>query len=174
MGPGGKLWFAGQDAGGTWAIGSITTSGAITRFHDPAINNVEGVTAGPDGALWFTNTAANSIGRMTTAGAVTSFTDSSISHPGGITTGPDGALWFTDRGEPSPIEPVGDGIGRITTTGVVSKFDDPGLPRTLAHHDRARRQALVREQHAGRGIGDHRGCHHDLPEQSGRPRSSAT
>ena len=30
--------------------------------------------AGPDGAIWFTNSANNSIGRITTTGAVSSFT----------------------------------------------------------------------------------------------------
>jgi virginiamycin B lyase len=33
-----------------------------------------GITAGPDGALWFANSANNSIGRITTKGKVTNFT----------------------------------------------------------------------------------------------------
>ena len=35
-----------------------------------------GITAGPDGALWFTNSGNDSIGRITVAGVVTNFTTS--------------------------------------------------------------------------------------------------
>ena len=42
----------------------------------------DGITAGPDGALWFTNTGNNSIGRITTAGTVTNYTGPGISQPG--------------------------------------------------------------------------------------------
>ena len=68
-----------------------------------------GITAGPDGALWFTNQGDDSIGRITTTGTVTNYTDTGIGTPVGITAGPDGALWFTNNGNGS--------IGRITTTG---------------------------------------------------------
>ena len=71
-----------------------------------------GITSGPDGALWFTNTGPgfNSISRMTTAGKVTNYySDPSIDDPEGITAGPDGALWFTNYGNNS--------IGRISTWG---------------------------------------------------------
>ena len=75
------------------------------------------ITAGPDGALWFTNPGNNSIGRITTSGAITSYTDPSIQDPTGITTGPDGALWFTNS----------DSIGRITTSGVITSYTNPGI-----------------------------------------------
>lgn len=56
-----------------------------------------GLTAGPDGALWFTEPGALKIGRMTTAGAVQEFTlPSAVQDPDGIVAGPDGNLWFTD------------------------------------------------------------------------------
>ena len=36
-------------------IGRITTAGAFTEYPIPtASSNPEGITAGPDGALWFT------------------------------------------------------------------------------------------------------------------------
>jgi streptogramin lyase len=42
---------------------------AITEFTIPTANSgPNGITAGPDGALWFTEAAANKIGRITTAG----------------------------------------------------------------------------------------------------------
>ena len=68
---------------------------------------------GPDGALWFTETLANTIGRITTAGVITEYPmTTASSSPFGITAGPDGALWFTEVGASK--------IGRITTAGVVT------------------------------------------------------
>jgi len=87
-----------------WAV-----AGTVTEF--PAGGSF-GITAGPDGNLWFTD-EGNKIGRITTAGVITEFT----AHSGeGITAGPDGALWFTD--------PAGK-IGRITTAGAVTEFTIP-------------------------------------------------
>ena len=65
----------------------------------PASIIPEWITAGPDGALWFTNENNNSIGRITTGGVVTNYTDPSFNFPDGITAGPDGALWFTNAGQ---------------------------------------------------------------------------
>src|SRR5258708_6416602 len=80
-----------------------------------------GITAGPDGALWFT--ANDKIGRMTTDGIVTMYPGSPTSFTYGITTGPDGALWFTDnRG--SGVQ--ADAVGRITTNGIVTEYPLPG------------------------------------------------
>ncbi len=89
------------------SIGRITTSGAVTNYTDPSISGPSGITAGPDGALWFTNYATSSIGRITTSGVVTNYTDPSIGSPQRITGGADGALWFTNYANNS--------IGRITT-----------------------------------------------------------
>lgn len=74
------------------------------------------ITAGPDGALWFTNSISNTIGRMTTSGGVTLFPLAANSGAGVITAGPDGAMWFTTSG----------GIGRITTSGAVTVFPVSG------------------------------------------------
>ena len=59
----------------------------------------DGIAAGPDGALWFTESyAANKIGRITTAGTVTEFPIPTAAQPSRrIAAGPDGALWFTER-----------------------------------------------------------------------------
>ena len=79
-------------------IGRITTTGTLPEFPVPtASSDPDGITAGPDGALWFTETAANKIGRMTTDGTFTEIAiPTAKSFPQGITTGPDGALWFTE------------------------------------------------------------------------------
>jgi hypothetical protein len=77
-----------------------------------------GITAGPDGALWFTEPAGNKIGRITPAGAITEFAiPTASSSPGRITAGPDGALWFTEGN--------GNQIGRITPAGAITEFAVP-------------------------------------------------
>ena len=56
-----------------------------------------GITAGADGALWFTEGEGNNIGRITTAGVVAEFAIPTVgSGPWYITAGPDGALWFAE------------------------------------------------------------------------------
>jgi virginiamycin B lyase len=47
---------------------------SVTKFPLPNANSLpSGITAGPDGNLWFTETGANKIGRTTTAGVITEF-----------------------------------------------------------------------------------------------------
>ena len=49
-------------------------------------SNPNGITAGQDGALWFTENSVSQIGRITTAGVVTEFpTPTIVSGPIGIT-----------------------------------------------------------------------------------------
>jgi len=44
----------------------VTTSGNFSEFPIPtAASNPRGITAGPDGALWFTESSGNKIGRLT-------------------------------------------------------------------------------------------------------------
>ena len=79
-GPDGALWFTnplggtndlGDTIGGAvGTVGRLSTSGALTTFSDPSISFPEGITTGPDGALWFTDNGSNSIGRITTSGLV--------------------------------------------------------------------------------------------------------
>ena len=55
-----------------------------------------GITAGPDGNVWFTEENGNRIGRITPAGVVTEFPRRSRrSAPTEITAGPGRDLWFT-------------------------------------------------------------------------------
>jgi virginiamycin B lyase len=81
-------------------LGTVTNYGGDTE-------SPEGITSGPDGALWYTNSVFNSIGRITTAGVVTNYTGSGIDEPDAITSSPDGDLWFTSL--------YHDSIGRIST-----------------------------------------------------------
>jgi virginiamycin B lyase len=99
--------------GALFAIARAAHAVQITEFPVPTAGaDPLGITAGPDGALWFTEPSTGRIGRITTAGVVTEFPLPEGSRPGAIVTGPDGALWFTDAGR----------IGRITTSGAVANF----------------------------------------------------
>jgi streptogramin lyase len=92
--------------------------GTITEFSPAGLPR--GITAGPDGNLWFTEEAGNQIGRITPSGSITEFplpTKCGLSggcEPWSITTGPDGNLWFTELD--------GNRVGRITPTGSITEF----------------------------------------------------
>ena len=94
------------------AIDRMTTSGVLTSSYSETPGPLTGplaITAGPDGALWFTNYGLDpSIGRITSSGVISTYTDPSIKAPQDITTGPDGALWFVDPGAST--------LGRVATT----------------------------------------------------------
>src|SRR3984957_6103486 len=94
------------------ATASLNVEPIISEFPVPTVDSVPlYITAGPDGALWFTENNSNKIGRMTSAGAVSEYHTPSDSRPVVITTGPDGALWFTE---------AANNIGRITTSGFIT------------------------------------------------------
>ncbi len=96
-----------------------------------------GITAGPDGNLWFTDQVSGSAGKITPAGVVTeyptSIKDASgdaplISH--NIVTGPDGNLWFTNykstfqhTGFPRLVSQ--SEVVKVTPAGVVTEFKLP-------------------------------------------------
>lgn len=116
-GPDGNLWITFNSLDGTGGtIVRVTTAGVLTEFPVPTVAFLEGICAGPDGAVWFTEYGANRIGRITTSGVVTEFPIPTAStFPVNITTGPDGNLWFTESGT-SPQ------VGRITPSGTVTEF----------------------------------------------------
>jgi uncharacterized protein (TIGR03437 family) len=111
------------------AGGTITFTGSysksppggitITEFPVPtAYSQPVGITAGPDGNLWFTEFTGNKIGRITPSGTITEFPVPTVSsRPHGITAGPDGNLWFTELD--------GNKIGRITPAGTMTEFPVP-------------------------------------------------
>ena len=125
----GNLWFTESAAR---AIGRMTTAGTLTQFTLPEAPSPAGspagtartpvepeaITAGPDGALWFT-TDSSLIGRISSDGTITEFPASGLgSSTSAIVTGPDGALWFT--GIPGEI-------GRITTAGKLTEYALPQI-----------------------------------------------
>ena len=97
---GGRLWFTQL---GRNKIGAIDPAGTVTEYPSGSSLDApaDGITLGPDGALWFTEFSSGGtsrIGRMTTDGNLTNqFSLTSGSGPGDITPGPpgDNRLWFT-------------------------------------------------------------------------------
>jgi virginiamycin B lyase len=87
--------------------------GGFTEYADSSASSAVEITAGPDGALWFTGGAF--IHRLSTAGVFSQFAlPNAASTAQGIATAPDGSLWFT--------EPSVNLVGRITTTGTIAEF----------------------------------------------------
>jgi streptogramin lyase len=116
----GNVWFTlTENAFGQ--IGRIAPDGTATVFPTLIQSRLDGIVAGPDGALWFTEGSAGKIGRATTHGIITNHYAIGVAsdYPQAITVGPgsDPDLWFTERD--------GGKIGRITTAGVLTEYAIP-------------------------------------------------
>jgi virginiamycin B lyase len=97
----------------------VTTGGVVTEFTSTgefsAFRIMTGITAGPDGALWFLGELSSNIGRFTTNGQLTNTYALNIgSGTAADTLGPDNAVWFTGN--------YADLVGKIDTSGVVTTF----------------------------------------------------
>ncbi len=111
-----RMSLAGISLG--WTVIALGQTVSITEYPTPTTASSEpaGITLGPDGALWFTETLGNKIGRISTSGVSTDYLlPIANSYPEGITAGPDGALWFT----------AGANIGRITIAGAITEYAIP-------------------------------------------------
>ena len=90
----------------------------ITEFGENTFAGamIYGITAGPDGNLWFTELSANKVGKITPAGDITEFGAgiSANAGPYEITAGPDGNLWFAENFAGGR---QAGGIARITPLG---------------------------------------------------------
>jgi streptogramin lyase len=94
-------------------------SGTLKEFPIPTpLSGPVGITAGPDGNLWFVEAKANKVGKITPSGAITEFPiPGADPQPADVTAGPDGNVWF--------VELRADTIGRITPSGVITEFPVP-------------------------------------------------
>jgi len=108
--------------------GPVQLLTAFPLLTDNATAQPIAITAGPDGAMWFTEyttvnglhpSGLNRIGRINTAGVETTSYDIPTSSAGAasITSGPDGALWFTEN--------LANKIGRVTTAGAFTEYNVP-------------------------------------------------
>jgi streptogramin lyase len=117
VGPDGNFWFTDPNNNKIGRFSPTNPSGTVTEFPLPASDNgspghpgatPSGITAGPDGNLWFTEFYGRKIGRMSTSGKITQFLlPTPLVRPAGIVIGPDGNLWFTEDNAYK--------IGRITS-----------------------------------------------------------
>jgi uncharacterized repeat protein (TIGR01451 family) len=107
----------------------------INEFPLPTANSgATGITAGPDGNLWFTEAgfsgatgSGNKIGQINPSShVVNEFSiPTANSSPQGIALGPDGNLWFTESGL-SGVAGSGNKIGQINPTShVITDFPLP-------------------------------------------------
>ena len=106
----------------SWArakIARVTTSGAVTEFPLPnGAARPIGVTAGPDGRMWFTQSSIDQIGAFTVGPGVTATDVSGVTATGATATGAvtgSGSLptsWYFEYGTTS-------GYGRRTAGGVL-------------------------------------------------------
>ncbi len=125
--------------------------GKITIFDDTFGDATPyGITAGPDGAIWFTDPGNDVIGRITTDGNYTLQQPAGVEISTGITVGPDNNLWFT-------VEQDDAMIGRITPSGTVTLFKDPGGSYSAGNNDRPRWRPLVRRVQRHGWTHDHQG-----------------
>jgi streptogramin lyase/PKD repeat protein len=100
-------------------LGEVSViSAGITDNSEPW-----GITSGPEGDMWFTQTHSDRIARVTATGEVTEFSTGITpeSGPLGIVSGPEGDLWFAQSS---------GHIGRITPAGDVTEFSTGITPES--------------------------------------------
>jgi streptogramin lyase len=98
--------------------------GDIVEFPVQANAAPEGIATGPDGNIWFVESATKAIGRIAPDGTgLQEFPLTGINAPLYITAGPDGNMWFTATGV----------IARIAMDGTVTPFALPtgGFPQEI-------------------------------------------
>jgi uncharacterized protein (TIGR03437 family) len=107
---------------------SLWAQPTIVEYPIPTSgSNPQAITAGPDGNLWFVETAGNKIGKIAPTGTITEYSIATANaQPSAITQGPDGNLWFTEAGAGN--------VGRISTGGTITEYAIPlfGAPGGIA------------------------------------------
>lgn len=95
--------------------------GTITEYEIPNGANAglsNGIVAGPDGNVWFTEFSTSSIDKITPDGVLTRYPlPAKNLGPQGIAAGPDGNLWFAEFRTGA--------IGKITPSGAVTEYPLP-------------------------------------------------
>jgi streptogramin lyase len=143
-GPDGALWFTQSNGGNPRdgrsyfqaSVGRITTSGTYSSYPVPdsasSVPELDAITVGPNGNLWFTETAVDRIGEITPRAASPAIHEfslpsgdrlgqrvgSSITSADTIAAGPGNDIWFTEQGS--------NAIGVMSTSGtLLEKFTVP-------------------------------------------------
>ena len=90
----GQIWFTSRFVPqGVGRLDPVT--GVVTTFLTPSNPGPEGIAAGPNGAVWFTQTTKGNIARIDNAGVITEAKAVKDSQPFGITVAPNGDPWYT-------------------------------------------------------------------------------
>lgn len=112
-GPDGNLWFIEDRCPGCElsppnsieVVGRITPSGTVTEFDvESTLGKAgsiphEGIVAGPDGALWFTESLNNRVGRISVSGTITEYDlPEDDANPQSIALSGDHHLWVAASG----------------------------------------------------------------------------
>ncbi|BBZ32185.1 Vgb family protein [Mycolicibacterium confluentis] len=105
----GRLWVTTREPAGLLSFDPAYPVDSAVHVTDERLREPDGVWVGPDGAVWFADTAANTIVRHQ-PGAPEAWqffgAPPDVEGPFDIKSGPDGTdLWFTNKG--------GNSIGRI-------------------------------------------------------------
>ncbi|MEZ0286182.1 MAG: hypothetical protein ACAH79_13235, partial [Thermoleophilia bacterium] len=80
-------------------VGTAAAADQVNYVTVPsAFSQPLGITAGPDGNLWFADPGAQSIGKMPPGSSPLLIPAPDAGGPAGITNGPDGALWYSEYG----------------------------------------------------------------------------
>ncbi len=118
----GKIWFTELR---TDKIGRLDPfTGAFQEFALPRPANVpvgvaafgpQGITAAPNGIMYFTEAVSGGIGRVNPDGTTQSYKSPSNGRTTSITLGPDGAMWFTNYDA--------NKVGRFTLKDVAADYD---------------------------------------------------
>ncbi len=113
-------------------LGTVAAAQEIDEFDIPTPRSEPfGITAGPDGNVWFAEVSfddaflypvSGAIGRISPNGVITEFPAPAATgysdglYPSNVTAGSDGNLWFLEGGL------LRTGFGRITTAGMIIEF----------------------------------------------------
>lgn len=85
----------------------------------------QGIAAGPDGNIWFTENFSNRVARMTPAGQVTEFTLPVSGKYEAIVSGPDRNLWIAVNRPGATPDSAPGAILRVTPSGACTVFPLP-------------------------------------------------
>jgi virginiamycin B lyase len=130
LGPDGNIWVSIVNRATGASLAKVTPQGKITEYPVKGATELDWLTAGRDGNLWFTD--GTKIGKMTTSGAVTEYglTDSSGAkvdlRNAQLTSGADGNIWFLGLGGLSNITPQGKVMTSLTPGTALTALSSAG------------------------------------------------
>lgn len=120
-GPDNLMWLYGT-ATGSPVIVEMAPNGTVATMAltGSTLGTVTSMISGPDGNMWFTQTAPSGVGKITPGGAVTLYTSGITGTPNpGLAIGADGCMWFTES-TPNAVTKIRPSSGTITeyTSGI--------------------------------------------------------